>query len=286
MLQLWNNIRDVETKYFSTVLIEMHRGGKRWENSPLERAVLGFIKVLVGVWATCTTESNTLVRYVYIDHLYVPIYFQPLGKILALSLHALTMLSMVGGWSVGVRSTLRLACCIQWSASLPGLFTPRRTVPVTHCGLYKRSERLEKEMFLFLSGIEPRFLGRLVRSLVAIPTDFAALAPYLCLFQDPYIAGAKFWTVEPSICGYTVRIIFHVALLTRRILMRIFIKWWHPDVFIVCVCIWILWLRTVLGLYTILFWGGLLHTNALLHKPRFANQMRRSRKWMCSNSCG
>jgi hypothetical protein len=114
---------------------------------------------------------------------------------------------------------VRLASCNQWSASFPGLFTPSQTVSVTHCGQCKRSERLGEEInVLFLSGIKPRFLGRLVRSLVAIPTDYAELAPYLCLFQDPYISGAKFCTVAPNICGYTVRKVFDVTLLTRRIL--------------------------------------------------------------------
>ena len=72
---------------------------------------------------------------------------------------------------------------------------------------------------LFVAGIEPRSLGRLFRSLVAIPTDYTALALYLCLFRGPYISGPKFCTVATNICRSAVRNVFDVTVLTRRILM-------------------------------------------------------------------
>jgi hypothetical protein len=67
----------------------------------------------------------------------------------------------------------------EWSASRPGRFTSGETAPCTYCvgdwvGPRAGPDIMEKRKHLLpLPGIEPRLLGRTVRSVVAVPTELA-----------------------------------------------------------------------------------------------------------------
>lgn len=59
---------------------------------------------------------------------------------------------------------------------------------------------------------------------------------HICVyFGGPYISGATFCSVAPNICSSAVRNVRDVTLLTRRFLLWLldFVKWWHPDLFII-----------------------------------------------------
>jgi hypothetical protein len=58
----------------------------------------------------------------------------------------------------------------EWSASCPGLFTPKESAPGTHCiggGVDPRAglDEMEERKFLTLQGLEFRPLGRPARTL-------------------------------------------------------------------------------------------------------------------------
>jgi hypothetical protein len=87
----------------------------------------------------------------------------------------------------------------EWSDSRPGRFTPGERAPGTHwivswVGL-RTGLDVEKRKFLTLLGLEPRYLGRPARSLVAISTELSRLPYTLQATQNFQLFSFKFSSV-------------------------------------------------------------------------------------------